>query len=77
MDNNGSENTMAMLGKFADHLANSNMAPVEDIPGIICAMSTALDLSKNHDFWIVDLGTTDHMTNNASSLHDFQVFTSP
>ena len=73
---NGSDcgNTTAMLGKFAEFLAESNMVASKDIPGIICAISTALDLSKDHDLWIVDSGATDHITNDASLLHDFQLF---
>ena len=53
------------------------MASLEDIPGIICTISTALELSNDHDFWIVDSGATDHMTNNASLLHDFHNFAKP
>jgi hypothetical protein len=48
--NNGSENTTTMLCKFAEFLAKSNKAPTKDIPGIICAISTALELSKNMIF---------------------------
>lgn len=33
-----------MLGKFAEFLTKSNKAPTKDIPGIICAISTALEL---------------------------------
>ena len=41
--NNGSENTTAMLSKFAEFLEKSNKAPTKDIPGIICAISIALE----------------------------------
>lgn len=67
-------NTTAMLGKFAGFLANSNKAQPEEIPGIICAISTALDLSNKHDFWIVDSGASDHMSNDASVLNEFHYF---
>lgn len=63
-----------MLSKFAEFLAESNMVVSKDILGIICAISTALDLSKDHDLWIVDSGATDHITNDASLLHEFQYF---
>lgn len=77
LNSNEGENTMAMLGKFAGFLTKSNMASVEDIPGIFCTILTALEFSRDHDFWIVDSGATDHMTNNASSLHDLHMFSNP
>jgi formyltetrahydrofolate hydrolase len=51
-----------MLGKFAGFLTKSNMVSAEDIPGIICTISTTLEFSRDHEFWIVDSGATDHMT---------------
>ncbi|KAM2891325.1 hypothetical protein COP2_009636 [Malus domestica] len=66
------ENPIAMLGKFAGFLADSENTLKGYIPGIISAISTALNANVTHDFWIVDSGATDHITNKPSSLHDFQ-----
>ncbi|KAM1785404.1 hypothetical protein ACFX1Q_038150 [Malus domestica] len=66
------ENPTAMLGKFAGFLANSENTSKGNIPGIISAISTALNANVTHDFWIIDSGATNHITNKPSSLHDFQ-----
>ena len=81
MSNEGSgsssyDNHTALLGKFAGFLADSDHVKSAEIPGIIQAFSTALDLTSNHDCWIVDSGATDHMTNNLFSLHDFKTMSS-
>ncbi|XP_068331728.1 uncharacterized protein [Pyrus communis] len=71
------ETPSAMLGKFAGFLEQSNSVSQNDMPGIIATISTALDLSSSCDFWIVDSGASDHMTNDASLLNDFQNFSTP
>ncbi|KAI5336207.1 hypothetical protein L3X38_015473 [Prunus dulcis] len=43
----------------------------------MCALSTALNVSHSHDFWIIDLGATDHMTNQYSKLYNFESYTKP
>lgn len=70
-------NATAMLGKFAGFLAESHLAEPDDIPGIMCCLSTALDLSKTGNFWIVDSGASDHMSNDSSVLNDFHSFDKP
>ncbi|PRQ34018.1 putative RNA-directed DNA polymerase [Rosa chinensis] len=77
LESNENGSTTAMLGNFAGFLSKSNMASLEDILGIICAISIALDVSKNHDFWIVDSGASDHMTNNSFILYDFETVSKP
>lgn len=72
-----SGDTTALLGKFVGFIADSEIATPVEIPGIIFTLSTALDMNKNHDFWIVDSGASDHMTNDHSFLTDFQPFTKP
>ncbi|KAM2491987.1 hypothetical protein PS1_043582 [Malus domestica] len=66
------ENPTAMLRKFAGFLDDSENTLKCNIPGIINAISTALNANVTHDFWIIDYGATDHITNKPSSLHDFQ-----
>ncbi|KAM1857263.1 hypothetical protein ACFX14_007391 [Malus domestica] len=66
------ENPTAMLGKFAGFLADSKNPSKGNIPGIISAISIALNANVTHDFWIIDSGATDHITNKPSNLHDFQ-----
>ena len=66
------ENPTAMLGKFAGFLANSESTSKGNIPGIISAIFTTFNANVTHDFWIIDSGAIDHITNNSSSLHEFQ-----
>ncbi|KAI5327777.1 hypothetical protein L3X38_027173 [Prunus dulcis] len=70
-------NQTALLGQFAGFLAESNRVPQGDVPGIMCALSTALNVSHSHDFWIIDSGATDHMTNQYSKLYNFESYTTP
>ena len=77
MNSGESGNTTALLGKFAGFLENSNLAPKKDIPGIITAFSTALDISKNGDVWIVDSGASEHITNDSSNLLVFEKLKNP
>ncbi|KAM2621688.1 hypothetical protein TB2_026408 [Malus domestica] len=71
------ENPAAMLGKFAGFLEQSSSVSQNDVPGIVATISTALDLSSSRGFWIVDSGASDHMTNDASLLNDFQNLSTP
>ncbi|XP_050156356.1 uncharacterized protein LOC126630314 [Malus sylvestris] len=71
------ESPSAMLGKFAGFLEQSSSVSQKDVLGIVATISTALDLSSSRDFWIVDSGASDHMTNDASLLNDFQNFSTP
>ncbi|XP_070672553.1 uncharacterized protein [Malus domestica] len=66
------ENPTAMLGKFAGFLDDSENTSKGNIPGIINAISTALNANVTHDFWIIDSSATDHITNKPSSFHNFQ-----
>ncbi|KAM2882470.1 hypothetical protein COP2_015447 [Malus domestica] len=71
------KNPTEMLGKFVGFLANSNTTTSGNIPGIICALSTALNVYLTHDFWIIDSGATDHITNKQACLHEFQKLPNP
>ena len=54
------KNHTALLGKFAGFLAEIDRVPHGDVPGIMNAFSTALNVSSEHDYWIIDSGATDH-----------------
>jgi len=41
------------------------------------AFSSALIVSNVHDFWIIDLGVIDHITNKYNQLLDFKFFSPP
>ena len=69
---NEGRNSTALLGKFAGFLEGTSFAFTDDIPGIICALSTAIDLSKNGEFWIVDSGASEHITNDFKDLSHFE-----
>ncbi|KAM0978185.1 hypothetical protein ACFX2C_014185 [Malus domestica] len=71
------ENSTAMLGKFVGFLAGLDTTTHGNIPGIVSALSTALNAHFTHDFWIVDSGATDHITNKTSCLHECQKLTDP
>ena len=45
--------------------------------GILIALKTALNINKLHDLWVIDSGTTYHMTNQFSKLHDFKKLPTP
>ena len=57
------ENPTAMLGKFAGFFADSKSTTKGNITIIISAISTALNANVTYDFWIIDSGATDHITN--------------
>ncbi|CAL8988728.1 unnamed protein product, partial [Prunus brigantina] len=75
--NSRNENSVALLGKFAGFLAESDKFSHEDIPGMLNTFSTALNVSKVHDFWVIDSGATDHMINKITNLYDFEKMTKP
>ena len=68
-------NSTALLGKFAGFLTDTQHMPRDDMQGIVTAFKTALNMM--HDFWIVDSGATDHMTNHVSKFHKFENFSKP
>ncbi|XP_068312597.1 uncharacterized protein [Pyrus communis] len=70
-------NSTALLGKFAGFLADTQHMPRDDMQGIMTAFKTALNVNMMHDFWIVDSGATDHMTNHVSKFHKFENFSKP
>nr|XP_011457403.1 PREDICTED: uncharacterized protein LOC105349435 [Fragaria vesca subsp. vesca] len=65
-------NHTALLGKFAGFLAEAENVHDSEIPGILKAFKTALDVNFEHDYWVIDSGATDHMTNHIKHLHDFE-----
>ena len=69
--------SVALLGKFAGFLANSAHLSQENTEGIFTAFKTALVASTVHDFWVIDSGATDHITNKMTSLCNFEGFSSP
>ncbi|KAM2668187.1 hypothetical protein EV2_019802 [Malus domestica] len=70
-------NSTALLGKFAGFLANTEHIPQEDMQGIMNSFKTALNVNMLHDFWVVDSGATDHMTNQVSKFHKFEKLSKP
>ena len=73
----GSSNQTALLGQFAGFLAESEGIAHQDIPGFLKSFSTALNIGNVHDYWIIDSGATDHMTNKFTNLHDFEKMSTP
>ncbi|KAM1501485.1 hypothetical protein ACFXTO_026964 [Malus domestica] len=69
--------TTALMGKFAGFLADADCVPQTDLKGIITAFQNALKINELHDFWVVDSGATDHMTNQMSKLHKFEKLHNP
>ncbi|XP_068309849.1 uncharacterized protein [Pyrus communis] len=69
--------TSALLGKFAGFLADADRSPQQGMKGIMNAFKTALKMNELHDFWVVDSGATDHMTNQVSKLHKFEKLHKP
>ncbi|GJY64728.1 retrovirus-related pol polyprotein from transposon RE2 [Tanacetum coccineum] len=45
--------------------------------GILLAFISALEFSNLHDFWIVDSGATDHISNKLTNVSDFIPFPNP
>ena len=62
----------ALLGKFGGFFAEADCVPQEDASGILKSFSTALNVCSMNDYWIIDSGVTDHMTNKIQNLHDFK-----
>ena len=58
-------------------MAEHDQVSQKDIPGISSAFLTALDTSNEHDYWIIDSGATNHMTNQITNLHDFKILSKP
>jgi len=69
--------SMPLLGKFAGFLANSAHIPQENTEGIFTAFKSALIASTVHNFWVIDSGATDQITNKMTNLYDFEGFSSP
>nr|TKR85703.1 hypothetical protein D5086_0000243240 [Populus alba] len=67
----------AILGKFAGFLANSDHLSQENLEGILTAFKTAVVASTVHNFWVIDSGASDHITNKMTSLHHFEKITTP
>jgi hypothetical protein len=72
-----SANSTALLGNFAGLADRSENPFYGKTEGMSKALSTALKFNNVHDFWIVDSGATDHMTNKLTNLVDFEKFSSP
>lgn len=70
-------NSSALLGKFAGFLADTEHIPQQDRQGVMNAFKTALNVNMLHDFWVVDSGATDHMTNHVSKFHKFEKLSKP
>jgi len=67
----------SILGKFAGFLANSDHLSQENLEGILTAFKTTLVASTVHNFWVIDSGAFDHITNKMTSLHHFEKITTP
>jgi hypothetical protein len=72
-----SSDSIAILGKFAGFLANSDHLSQENLESILTAFKTALVASTVHNFWVIDSGASDHITNKMTSLHHFEKITTP
>ncbi|KAB2625777.1 hypothetical protein D8674_017437 [Pyrus ussuriensis x Pyrus communis] len=70
-------NSIALLGKFAGFLTETQHMAQDDMQGIMIAFKTALNVNMMHDLWIVDSGATDHTTNHVSKFHKFEKFSKP
>jgi len=68
--------SMALLAKFVGFLANSAHLSQEYIEGIFTAFKIALIASTVHDFWVIDSGVIDHITNKLTNLCNFKGFSS-
>ncbi|KAI5354972.1 hypothetical protein L3X38_007867 [Prunus dulcis] len=72
VSNVGKESSTALLSKFAEFLAETQNCSAKETSGTLNAFATALNVSNMHDFWVIDSGATDHMTNQLTHLHDFK-----
>ena len=72
-----SKNHTALLGMFVGFLAETDSVSQGDIPGILSSFSITLNDSCVHDYWIIDSGATNHMTNQLTKLHDFKTMSIP
>ena len=70
-------NTTALLGKFAGFLEDVDHIPKQEHQGILNAFKSSLNVNLLHDFWIVDSGATDHITNKVSKLKEFEKLNEP
>nr|GEZ66931.1 hypothetical protein [Tanacetum cinerariifolium] len=70
----GINKPVALLSKFSSFLSNSNCKSSQ---GILLAFMSALEFSNLHDFWIVDSGATDHISNKLTNVSDFIPFPNP
>ena len=66
----------ALLSNFSEFLAEADHVKDSDISGILTAFKTALIINSESDFWVIDSGATDHMTNKIENLHDFEKLSS-
>ncbi|XP_004289167.1 PREDICTED: uncharacterized protein LOC101298839 [Fragaria vesca subsp. vesca] len=73
----GSESHSAILKQFSGFLAETGFVPHEEASGTLSSLSTALTVCAENDYWIIDSGATDHMTNKLQSLHDFKQLSIP
>nr|GEU53934.1 hypothetical protein [Tanacetum cinerariifolium] len=64
----------ALLSKFSSFLSNLNCESSHDI---FLAFMYALEFSNLHDFWIVDSGAIDHISNKLTNVSDFIPFLNP
>ncbi|KAK9911087.1 hypothetical protein M0R45_035010 [Rubus argutus] len=76
-DMHGSESHSAILKEFAGFLAETGCVSHEDASGTLKSLSTALKVCTLDDYWIIDSGATDHMTNKLTTLHDFEEMPCP
>jgi hypothetical protein len=71
------KDSSALIGQFGGFLAANKNVSAPNIPGILNAFSSALIVSNVHDFWIIDSGAIDHITNKCNQLLDFNNFSPP
>ena len=71
------KDSSTLIGQFAGFLAANKTVLAPNISGTLNAFYSALIISNVHDFWIIDSGATDHITNKYNQLLDFQNFSPP
>jgi hypothetical protein len=66
-----------LLGKFVGFLANYDLLSQENLEGILITFKISLVANTVHNFWVIDSGASDHITNKMTSLLHFEKITSP
>lgn len=66
----GAKKHIVLLGKSAGFLADG--VTHANTLDILSAFLIVINTNLTHDYWIIDLGVTDHMTNQFQNLSEFK-----